>query len=291
MVGAVNGNQDYEKPGMGRLACGILAGGAVADIASFQGPLTQKLVCPVVQRKFGKLPKNAEFSKALVDAFSREDVKATGVKLVDYTKATFVPEKIPESANFLQKMFMKQQAKMQELIIKGKNAFFVPFLNQIHMNAEKMGLLGFHEIGHAMNFHNSKIWRTIQKSRPLATTLIPFALLLTALIKSKKAEGEKAEGFWDKTTTFIKENVGKLTTLTFVPLIAEEIKATLNGQKIAKGMLSPENYKNVVKGNRIGALSYVAGAIIAGTGAYLANKIRDAIVKPASKPNQNNVQQ
>ena len=77
-----------------------------------------------------------------------------------------------------------------------------------------------------------------------------------------------------------KEHVGTLATLSMAPIVAEEIKATQRGNALAKKLLSPENYKKVVKTNRYGAATYIAAALAVGVGAYVANKVKDAIAKP-----------
>lgn len=272
-------NESYSKPGIGRYVAGVAAGGLTAGMLGVNGPCAKYITNKLVS----KFPApNEEITKSVKDVFERAEVKKHGIKLVECTESTI--DKLKQKINLtLLPQFLKDQTnKVYDTVMKGKNAFYSPITNEIIINTEKLGVGMFHEVGHAINNKTSKFWRSIQKSR-VALMLMPSVLLLTALFKSKKSEGEKPVGFWDKTTTFIKENVGKLTTLAFIPIIAEEIKASLNGQKIAKQMLSPEAYKNVVKFNRIGALSYIIGAGITGLGAYLGNKVRDAIVQPKSK--------
>ena len=168
---------------------------------------------------------------------------------------------------------------MLTMIKNGDNAGFVPKSNSVHINVEKLGTSGFHEIGHAINYNSSKFWKTMQKMRVPMMKVAAF-LPLVALFKRKKAEGEEPKGRFDIVTTFIKENVGKLTSLAFVPIILEELKASARGNKLAKEFCSPELHKQVVKSNRYGALTYVAMGIFAGVAAFAANKVRDAIAKP-----------
>lgn len=175
--------------------------------------------------------------------------------------------------------YIQEQMDMVGAIEKGKNAGFNNLSNEVLINTEKLGTAGFHEVGHAINYNNSKFWKVMQNLRKPAM-IIPGILTTIALFKRKKADGEKPKGFFDKTTTFIKEHVGTLTTLSMAPIVAEEIKATQRGNALAKKLLSPENYKKVVKTNRYGAATYIAAALAVGVGAYVANKVKDAIAKP-----------
>ena len=175
--------------------------------------------------------------------------------------------------------YLQEQMDVVGAIKKGKNAGFNNLTNEVLINTEKLGVAGFHEIGHAINYNNSKFWSTMQKLRKPAM-IIPSILTTIALFKRKKAEGEEPKGFFDKTTTFIKEHVGTLATLSMAPIVAEEIKATQRGNALAKKLLSPESYKKVVKSNKYGAATYIAAALAVGAGAYIANKVKDAIAKP-----------
>ena len=176
-----------------------------------------------------------------------------------------------------------QTEKMIQMLEKGRNALFAPKNkrggNKVIINIEKLGVATFHEIGHAMNHNMSKFWKSMQKMR-MPMILTGGTLSLIALMKRPKAEGEEPRNAFDKTTTFIKNNVGKLVTLTFVPIIAEELKATSRGNKLAKELLSPETAKKVKTLNKFGAITYIASAGVSGLAAYVANIVRDAIAHP-----------
>ena len=146
---------------------------------------------------------------------------------------------------------------MARMLEQGRNAIFLPKTNEVAVNIEKLGTAAFHEMGHAVNHNFSKFWKGMQKLR------IPCGIAgglfgTVALFKRKKVEGEEPKGFFDKTTTFIKNNVGKLTLAAFAPIVAEELMATYRGNKMAKKVLSPELFKKVQKTNRFGAMTYIA---------------------------------
>ena len=122
---------------------------------------------------------------------------------------------------------------LQNTFEHGNNAAFFPKTNKIGVNIEKLGASTFHEMGHAINRHMSTFWKGMQKLR--APAMITGSVLsLTALIKRKKVEGEQPKNKFDKATTFIKNNVGKLVSLTFVPVVAEELMASYRGTKWLK---------------------------------------------------------
>ncbi len=165
---------------------------------------------------------------------------------------------------------------LQSTFENGNNAAFFPKTNRIGVNIDKLGTSTFHEMGHAINRNKSTLWKGMQKLRTPAM-IAGTVFSLTALFKRKKVEGEQPKNKLDKATTFIKNNVGKLVTLSFVPIIAEELMATYRGNKMAKQFLPAEIFKKVRKTNALGAATYTLVAIGTGVGAYVASNIRDSI--------------
>ena len=279
-----NDGSQWKKPTAITTAGAIAAGSMAQGIFTSAGDLC---VTPIMgkMRSINKGTDKVIISQALKDALEKSGLKDK-VELVEFSSknnyknlAEFYKDFIK---NFKTMTPLERFSEMNMgLFREGFNAGFSPILNQVLINTEKMGLAGFHEIGHAINFNNSKFWKGLHLynavKMPMALTTV---LSLTALFKRKKAEGEQVHGLGDKTATFIKNNVGKLTLLTMIPVVAEEIKATLRGNKLAKELLSPENYNKVVKSNRLGAITYVLLALFMSGGAYLANRIKDSIAKP-----------
>ncbi len=163
------------------------------------------------------------------------------------------------------------------LVLKGQNTYYTITNKKIVLPENDLQLAVFHEIGHAMNGNLSKIGKILQKSR--SSILLAFPILVIALLKNKKSPEEKPKNKLDKITTFIKNNAGKLTFATFIPLLIEEGLASIKGNAIAKQFLSPELAKKVVKYNGVALLSYLTSAIFSGVGIYLGNKARDAALK------------
>ena len=290
-----NDGSTYSTPGFWATAGGYVAGNTAAGVISqvanksiASGPWVKKM------QKLNNGIDTVEIRNSLNKALEVSGMKDKGVTIVDYAgqQAKTTKEIIAEfienykkmisgkaSIEEIQKVANFQGELIKNQIIAGKNAGYGFATKEVAINTEKLGLSGFHEIGHAMNHQSSKFWGAIQKARmPLLGTV---GLLTTiALFKRKKAEGEETHGVFDKVTTFIKENVGKLTTLAFVPIIAEELKASARGNKLAKQLLSPDVAKKVVKSNRFGAVTYIGSAITTGLAAFAANKVRDKIAGP-----------
>ena len=299
-----NDGHYYEKPGFMATTAGIVAGSTASGaVALMQQPFAEK--CMKQMRKVSQTADIVEIRNALQNALAEGGV-ADKVKIRDFVnepkRKSFVDifrnsYEVPktkfaeDTPHFTAGMgtmdkikdklgkYLQEQMDVIGAVKKGKNAAFIPLTNEVLINTEKLGVAGFHEVGHSINYNNSKFWKTMQKFRKPAM-IIPAILTTIALFKRKKAEGEEPKGFFDKTTTFIKEHVGTLATLSMAPVVAEELKATQRGNALAKKLLSPENYKKVVKANKYGAATYIAGALLVGAGAYVANKVKDAIAKP-----------
>lgn len=208
---------------------------------------------------------------------------------------------IPRKNKFLKKIrIILKELNPVRMSGRGKNAFFNTQNNEI-LAVDKMALSQFHEIGHAMNkfgkggnfLQNIRQDLISQKQMakafgqaikiPLVGKIaagIAATIALVGIFKNKKAEGEKPKGFFDKTTTFIKNNVGKLTFLTMLPMVLEEGLASFKGEKAVKGLINKDLFKKVKLTNRLGLATYAIAAAATGIGAYMASKIRDKIAQP-----------
>ena len=153
--------------------------------------------------------------------------------------------------------------------------------NKIFVNLKQSSYSIFHEIGHAINFHNSPFWKSVQKIKKPCFKLIPLPFIIS-LLTSKKTENDEHSTLLDKGTRFIKNNVGKLTFAISIPIIAEEISATLRGNYLAKKFADPQLYKKVSKINALGTSTYIAYGLVSGIAAYTGSKIRDFISESKS---------
>ena len=174
---------------------------------------------------------------------------------------------------------LKKLKNKFKLMGKGKNACFVGLTNQVYVNNEKMSAATFHELGHAKNANTKgfgKLMHNIRRPFALAVPLI----LSVGLLKQKKEDGEKPVGAIDKTTTFIKDNAGKLTFFAMLPTLVEEGLASIKGAKLAKdGGLSANLLKRVNTGNFKAWTTYLLGTLITVGAVKLGIEVSDKMKK------------
>lgn len=283
-----NDGTKYKKPGIARRGAAVTTAGIAAS-AIVLAPMTPvgRLYVNGVRNLNTNVDKN-ELRAAIDEALSSSN---TGTKILDFSNKT------PREIQKLYNDFLSQQEKnipkkeffnkLKKVTLKrvlapyvnGNNAGFFSGKNRIFVNVDKFGTAVFHEIGHAINYNSSPFWKVIQKMR-VPLVYAPSAFLMVSLFKRKKLEGEEPKNGFDRATDFIKNNAGKLSMLAMVPVIAEELKATLRGNKMARKLCSPDLYKKVVKTNTLGAITYISAALLTGLSVYAAGKIKDSIAKP-----------
>lgn len=311
---STNDGKQYQTQGFwnqaGAVTVGAMAGSAVKDIPQSYAP---GLIGEM--QRCSKNVDTVELRKGISSAMSVSGLSDKGVELIDLksigkkpafkfnfnfqinkdnlaaaseTAEKSVLTNFPLKKALLQEMpewFRRTSlgkfyvSQIENMLTEGNNACYLPKANKIAVNIDKIGTSAFHEMGHAVNKNFSKFWRGMQKLRTPSMILVSV-IPMVGLLKRKKVEGEEPKNIVDKVTTFIKDNCGKLTSLAFVPIVAEELKATQRGNKLAKQLLSPEVYKKVVKTNRFGAATYIGVAIFSGLAAFAGSKVRDVLTKP-----------
>ena len=298
----------YQKPGFVKTTAGVVAGTTAFQVASLAA-MPAGIFASHKMQSLNKGLNSDALRIGLNQALGTSGMANAGVKIVDLktsannplksaaaplggiSKPFGISDKLKtitepkQATSFFGRVkakiieALKDQANPYGAAKAGRNAFYNPATNQVVLNTEKLGLSGFHEIGHSINANSSKFWGRMQKLRKFSM-FAPLAIGAIAIFKRKKAEGEETSGVFDKVTTFIKNNAGKLTLASMLPMVAEELKASARGNALAKKILSPELAKKVVKANRWGALSYIATAGVTALAVCLGAKIRDAIAGP-----------
>lgn len=298
----------YQKPGFVKTTAGVVAGTTAFQVASLAA-MPAGIFASHKMQALNKGLNSDALRIGLNQALGTSGMANAGVKIVDLktsannplksaaaplggiSKPFGISDKLKtitepkQATSFFGRVkakiieALKDQANPYGAAKAGRNAFYNPATNQVVLNTEKLGLSGFHEIGHSINANSSKFWGRMQKLRKFSM-FAPLAIGAIAIFKRKKAEGEETNGVFDKVTTFIKNNAGKLTLASMLPMVAEELKASARGNALAKKILSPELAKKVVKANRWGALSYIATAGVTALAVCLGSKIRDAIAGP-----------
>lgn len=196
-----------------------------------------------------------------------------GVKINNITPETFEVKHLKQALG----KWAKPLTNMIPIlaIAKGKNACFSPVDNSVIINRNKLPLGVFHEMGHAHNFNNTKLWKAIQITRnPLIYIGTALAFLPAFTKKQTAAEGEELTKE-QKNKNAIRNSAPIVAAAAFLPTIMEEGMATVKGNKWAKQVLSPELFKKVVKLNKFGFAGYVITAVGLGLASLTAKVIKD----------------
>lgn len=223
--------------------------------------------------KLGNLPQDTIdiIHAASEKALELGEVKNKGVS-IEWLKQS------GKKLNLFEKFkIISNPARIQEAIQEGLNAGYARN-NKIYMPENKVSFLAFHEIGHSINFNNSKFWKGMQKLRMPALALASLPMIYGAISKESKAEDGKELNKKQKINNFIRNNAGKLSFATMLPVLAEEGMATIRGQKLANQLLPKNIARKVLKGNAVAYTSYLITALGFAAAAYTAVKIKDAFV-------------
>ena len=284
MTTIITDNGQYKTPGFWTTAGAVIVGSAAQSAVAN----SNKCIARPILKKMKEASQscdNKTLRAAINDAFINSNLFKNGVELLDVNEKAANKELREALLNSLPK-FLREKGPaeyiiniLENIFKNGNNAAYLPKAKKIVVNIDKLGASAFHEMGHAINHNQSKIWKVIQGMR--APSMIAGGVFaLTALFKRKKIEGEQPVNTFDKVTTFVKDNVGKLVLASFVPIVSEELMATYRGNKMAKKLLPSELFAKVKKTNRLGAVTYISTALLTAFAAFSASKIRDGIAKP-----------
>lgn len=284
----VDYNSDkYKSPGFWRTAGAVVAGGCTRGVIVCIGQVGS---FSLSRNTYEHIPDKFK-NPAYADRFIRQAIRNSGldnVKIYDASKLEFKDLKnllYDNVSKMYKNGFGRGAASSGAMHAKRDGgAYALLKTNGIILNKEKSPTSVFHEIGHLMNRNFSFIGKSLQKIRGTATFL-PSLFLLTALIKSPKAPGEKPKNGFNKVTAFIKNHVGILTTAAFIPMVTEEAMATVKGIKLAKKVMSPASVKKIAATTIKLNATYLIMALFTGLAAFTAVKVRDAIAHP--KPVKN----
>lgn len=232
--------------------------------------------------KLNKYIKNKEYKKAwqeFKNACKGKPVKINEIEIKTTVKKILKPITSPDLKDKIVKSDKRRKlASKMKMVANGENAFCSPLTRDIMVNMDKLSGASFHEMGHALNASGSKAIKTLAIGRHITKALVPVILAI-GLLKPKKKEGQEPNGIIDKTTTFIKNNAGKLTFAALIPTLAEEGLASIRGGQIAKKVLNPKLLKKINRNNFLAWTTYLAGALITTGAIALSIKIRDKIAQ------------
>lgn len=176
---------------------------------------------------------------------SREDVEKVFSSMVK--ENGFVDDKK------LKLFTAKSGTKEHDFLIKNAGGgYYAPSVHQIDVAEDRMSLI-LHETGHAINVKCTKLGNLWSKFLEISTKILPnflkspigiastlSGILLFVGLFGKAANDAKKAANKDKQTnsfsisTFIYNNIGKLTLLLFSPILIDEASATIRALKAAK---------------------------------------------------------
>ncbi len=218
---------------------------------------------------------------AMIDATG---LRAKGVKIDNVKNAGLNLSGLPDA--------LYDMVNTYSAVANGKNAAFLTkdakntltgeilhSKNTIIANRDKMSTALFHEIGHAFNANKSKFWKAMQKMRGPAMLIAASVAMFAAF--TKKAEAKDGEELTkaQKAKNFTRDNAGYIAGASMLPVIAEEVMASVRGCKWANANLPKELAKKVKTTNIWGAVSYVAAAAGLAVSAFVATKVKDSIME------------
>lgn len=158
---------------------------------------------------------------------------------------------------------------------KGLNAFYENLSRIIKLNTEKASILGFHEMGHAMNDLMSKSGKLLQKMR-YPGYAIAGLMEYYAIFSRTKPKGAPRN-----LTDIIEDNCGKFAFFAMLPVVAEEAIASSKGIQLAKKAgLSEPLIKNMKKLYGKALLTYASRAVFGGVAVALSRFIMDKYTRP-----------
>lgn len=274
---SVNKKDDYIRTGIGT-TIGIAPLGYIAyDTLK---PLSKQDIKLYQQAMLNIMPDIDSFenTKAVAQTIlNNEGLTDKGVKI-------FVSNNTPESTNKLNELFKSEKPKLfiekaKTMLRNGCNACYHPKSQSVIINDEIAHSSIFHEIGHAKHFNSKNpLMKLLVKSRnitPMGISIVaPIALGVAMFHKVDKTKPQNDKSKTEKTLDFVSNHAGKLTLASYIPIILEEGLASVDGIKMAKKYLKPEQISKL-KGNYFKAFQTYAGAGLLVAGAIgLANIIR-----------------
>lgn len=277
----------YQKADTGKVAAGVLVGNTLGGAVIRTSRVLAAIPVSFAQNDKAVF-KNSNLSQAIDIAFERSGLANKGATFIDATEANSelvkeaIKKTVPkwmEKVPFIKNLHLRKKLSETGVYTKGLNALCIFKTKTLLVNKEKIGWAAFHEMGHALNNMTSGVGNMLRKLRG-AGGILASLVLFTGLLKRKKVEGEKPQGAWDKATTFVKNNCGKLAFLGMTPMLLEEGLASIKGAKLAKSLLSPEQFKALNKLYGKAWLSYAGIAVGLGVATFVSSKIRDKIAEP-----------
>lgn len=212
---------------------------------------------------------------------------AKGVKFSPIDKSTegvntlngIINENIKSKKPIMQKL----KRVYKQMFSEGTNAGYFTDSKDVVVNKESLFSSAYHELGHAKNANGGFVGKALQQARnitPFGVSLVaPVVLAVGLLHNVDKNKPQEQKGKLEKTLDFVSNNAGKLTLASYAPMLAEEGLASINGIKMAKKYLNPEQLGklSINYAKAWGTYAYLAAFVSGGVGlgVMLANGIKE----------------
>lgn len=174
-----------------------------------------------------------------------------------------------------------------KIISEGGNAGYHGASKNVLVNKDYMGFSTFHEMGHAVNATSKGALKALSVGRHATALAMPF-LLATALIKRRKPESPNESKQSQRRKNFLKDNIGLISFGCMLPTVIEEGMASINGAKLAKNVLKPQELKKLNITNAKAWGTYLLSATLLSVFAQFAVKVKDKLVPPKENVNSQN---
>ena len=229
------------------------------------------LIRPVFENRFKAYTGTTDEQNTIIREKLQEVLNKINLKLPDDKKIKI---------QFIDNNY-KAEKKHIEAVKRGLNACFDTNTRTVWLN-KKMPVPGFHELAHAKDLLSGFLPACKDATR-FTGRLFGFVLPVFAVCTNKIEENpEKPLNKVEKTSNFIRNNIGKLSLIAAAPKIILEASANYKGNKFAKeAKLPPEIFKLIRKTHRLSNISYLTGAALLAFSSYAAVKIKDFISSKA----------
>ena len=211
---------------------------------------------------------------------------AKGVK-IDNVFGVFnfsgMPESLYEKVNAYYAVSNGKNAVFLTKNLKSASGDVIHGANTILVNRTKLPNAIFHEIGHAFNKNSSKIWKVVQKMRVPAMLIATGLMIFSAFTKKAENEDGQEQTKTQKANNFVRKNSGILAFTAMLPVVGEEIMASVRGCKWASANLPKELAKKIKTTNIFGGITYILTAAGIGLAAHFATKVKDSAVDKANE--------
>lgn len=219
--------QSRDKPNKSRKILGISAG-TVVGLAPLPVLLRDKITAlsdSALTRKQEKLLGQAVGMDSFetIKKYANEIISKTGLK----DKGLKIENKSP---------------------VKILKACFNPKSNTILINDKGFYPSVFLEIGHALNFHNSKFTKALLGIKKVCSKIVPIigiSGLVVKLLHNKKASKNKSA--FEKAKDFYSDNAAAILCSAYVPILLEEGIASKKALKLAKPYLTKSQHQKHIK--------------------------------------------